>query len=216
MRFIHKYTTAFVAAILAGSLTAAEYGSGGQRTPDFSINTAPAETYAWGLATGQVFTVKWDYPVGVTPTASLQVEALGGFLANYTTTATHQVVALPADKENVYTLTLVLGGTVTKTAKIAVVAGCGTSSAKVACRFSEADAKPWNRLQRINVLPVLAGATSLVINDETLATWPNGAPCTWYGWGPASAAGVFHELTLNPFGSIILSRYPDQTLIQIR
>ena len=213
---IQKYATAFVAVALVGSLTAADYGNGGKCTASFSINTAPEDTYAWSTATGNVFAVEWDYPAGVAQSATLHVEGLDGFSTDYATTDTRQVLSLPADEENIYMLTLVLDETLTKTATVAVVAGRGTSSATVACRFSEPDENPWNRLQRVNVLPVLPGATSLVVDDETLATWPDGAPCTWYGWAPpASSSEQNYQLALMPFYSASLYRYPVGTFILI-
>jgi len=193
----------------------ADYGNGGKCTSSFPINTAPEDTYAWSIATGHVFAVEWDYPVGVAQTAMLHVEGLDDFSADYATTNTRQVLSLPADKENIYTLTLVLGGALTKTATVAVVASSGTSSATATCRFSEPDTKPWNRLQRINVLPVLQGTTSLVIDGETLVRWPGGAPCTWYGWGPVSDSQKSYQLALTPFSNVSLYRYPEHSLIMI-
>ena len=215
MRAMQKAVTALAVATLAGTLAAADYGNHGKCTAPFSINTAPEDTYAWRTATGQVFTVEWEYPGGVTQEAELHVQGLDGFSNDYATTATSQLLSLPADKEDIYTLTLVLGGVVTKTASVAVVAGCGLSSATVACRFSEFDVKPWNSARRVNVLPVVPGSTSLVIDGETLAAWPDGAPCMWFGWGPVKGSSDIHQLALVPFYTAALYVYPEQTIIQI-
>lgn len=209
------YCLVAICMVLGSTAVAEEYGVRGRRTQPFSINTAPDKSFKWVTAPGSSFKVEWSYLPGYSSGATLEVSGERGFNESYTTSGSSQLLELPAG-EDLYTLTLTTGFRV-QHARVAVVNTVGSSSTTIRCVFSEPDKKPWNRAYPFNLLPVLYGATELIINNESLASWSEGAACQWYGWSaPATKDDTPHALSLVPMGSAELFRMQESLRILLK
>lgn len=129
----------------------------------------PETSSFWRTAEDPTITVPVVPPDGAT-SATLTVSGAGYNKSYADVTAGEFSFNVPQaagpESENVYDLTLSFDDGTTRTARIGVVQGVGTTGASARCVL-RASSKKWRRVERRAVVPIPDGTESLTIDGET-------------------------------------------------
>ena len=166
----------------------------GNVSAPITLETDADATPFWRTATNATFEVRWDFPHDAA-SASLSVNGMN-FNAVYDELTDDSIVlALPeptnALTEDVYRLTLSFDNGLTQEAVVGVVRGVSAAGAAT-CRCVFNDIR-FAKAGRTSVLPVPAGASTLLIDGEALPTGLDGA-CGWYGLEMDVPSGTIRHL----------------------
>lgn len=166
----------------------------GNVSAPITLETDVDATPFWRTATNATFEVHWDFPRDAA-SASLSVSGMNFDAVYDELTDDSIVLALPeptdALAEDVYRLTLSFDNGLSQEAVVGVVRGV-SAGGPATCRCAFSDTR-FAKTGKTSVLPVPAGALTLLVDGEALSTGLDGA-CGWYGLEMDVPSGTIRHL----------------------